>query len=273
MRLCRYWAAVEDTATDAKGQVLRLRKWGGSNESRDAALLEARQTLEQLKARVTQIDVRNPQDDYGYSLRDTPEELISTLQNDAGVTRNRGGCLVLNAKNAFFADIDIVPPGFFARLFGRRAKDENTYIEELRTWLSARPQFGARVYRTKKGLRYLFTHKPLPVNDEALYWLTELGSDRLYTRLCRSQQCYRARLSPKAFRIGVRVPEAQYPYETQAERESFDKWLPEYEGKAAGYAVCKLVCVIGAESIHKDLKEIVETHDKMTLCDSDLPLA
>lgn len=273
MRLCRYWAAVEDTATDAKGRVLKLRKWGGSNDNRDAALREARSALELLKARVTQLDVRNPYDDYGYSLRDTPEELVSMLDEDAGITRNRGGCLVLNAKNAFFADVDIVPPGFFARLFGKRAKDENACIEELRGWLSARPQFGARVYRTKKGLRYLFTHKPLPVNDETLGWLAELGSDKLYTRLCRGQRCYRARLSPKAFRVGVKALDVQYPYEAPAERESFDTWLREYENRSAGHAVCKLICVIGAESVHKDLKAVVETHDKMTLCDSELPLA
>lgn len=271
MRLCRYWAAAEDTATDKKGRVLKLRKWGGSNDNRDAALREARAALERLKERITKHDIRL--DSYGYSLRDTPEELVSMLDDNAGITRNRGGCLVLNAKSAFFADIDIVPPGFFARLFGKRTKDENAHIEELRTWLSTRPQFGARVYRTRKGLRYLFTHQPLPVNDETLGWLEELGSDKLYTRLCRGQQCYRARLSPKAFRVGVKALDVQYPYETSNERESFDIWLREYESKAAGHAVCKLLCVIGAENIHKDLKAAVETHDKMTLCDSELPLA
>ena len=84
MRLCRYWAAAEDTATDKKGRVMKLRKWGGSNDNRDAALREARAALERLKERIIQHDIRL--DGYGYSLRDTRSLLHRAMEQRCWMT-------------------------------------------------------------------------------------------------------------------------------------------------------------------------------------------
>lgn len=273
MKLCRYWAVAEAHATDAKGKHLRLRKWGASNESHAAAQQEAERAVAELKARV---DGRGfgREDDYAYSLRDVPEELIRALGDGSGITRNAKGCLVLNTQKAFFADVDVKEPGGIAKLFGAsREKEEGRYLALLKNFLAQRPEAGARVYRTKAGLRYLFTHAPLPVNDETLGWLKDLGSDKLYVRLCKNQDCYRARLSPKPWRIGLGPIQGHYPYEDPAHRQAFESWLRVYEDKSRPFGVCRLLAAEGESRVHHALEDIVAEHDCMTRAQEDLPLA
>ena len=82
-------------------------------------------------------------------------------------------------------------------------------------------------------------------------------ADRLYVSLCASQQCYRARLTPKPWRIGMR-------------RYSGDaSWVGDYDSRRRDYAVCRLVC---AKGIRMDSPAIA-LHDEKTLRESDLPLA
>ncbi len=273
MKLRRYWAVAEDHATDAKGRHLKLRKWGGSNESREDAMRDAKSALAQLKQRVSQLEVRRDLDDYAYSMRDVPEELVKEMGKSAGITRNGKGCLVLNTENAVFADIDIRGPGLFDKLFGKDKDGTKKHIDKLQQWLSERPQIGVRVYRTRNGLRYLFTHALLPVNDESIGWLKDLGSDRLYVQLCKNQKSFRARLTPKPHRVACERPPGHYPYEEAESRDAFAHWLSNYEHQSQGFAVCRFVGSFGSSSIHRDIAEIVKEHDRMTRCDSELPLA
>lgn len=274
MKLCKYWAVAEGEATDAKGRRLKLRKWGGSNDSREGAAAQAKSALDELLRRVAALDIRGDQAHYAYSMRDVPEELLRTISDGSGVTRNGKGCEVLNTTEAFFADIDIRGPGFFARLFGAtRQQEEEKRIAVLKNWLAQNPGAGARIYRTKAGLRYLFTHAPLAVNEETLGWLTGLGSDKLYVRLCRNQKCYRARLTPKPFRIGCPRISGHYPFDTADSRTAFDGWLDLYRRNSQGYAVCDFVATEGDQRIHPSLFAIVKEHDTATRCGSGLPLA
>ncbi len=273
MKLCRYWAVAEATATGKPGQALRLRKWGGSNTSMEEARKTASVALEAMRRKVEGIGF-NLQDDYSYSMREVPEELMREITADSGITRNGKGCLVLNAANAFFADIDIRDPSFIARLFGAtREKAEQDCIKKLKDFLVRHPEIGTRIYRTKAGLRYLFTHAPVPVDAAAIGWLNELGSDKMYVRLCKNQKCYRARLTPKPFRIGCPRIEGHYPFEKDGEKARFESWLGMYERNSAPYAVCKLVGTEGSTGIHRDLAAIVKEHDTATRCNDDLPLA
>lgn len=272
MKLRKYWAVTEDHAADAKGRHLKLRKWGGSNESTEDALKEAKRALEQLKQRVSQLEIR-AFDDYSYSMRDVPEELVREMGKSAGITRNGKGCLVLNTENTVFADIDIRGPGLLDKLFGKDKDGTKKHLDKLQQWLETRPQMGVRVYRTRAGLRYLFTHAPQAVNDESLGWLKDLGSDRLYVRLCRNQKSFRARLTPKPHRVNCERPPGHFPYEEPESRSAFAHWLSNYERESQGYAVCRFIGTFGSSSIHRELSEIVKEHDKLTRCDSALPLA
>lgn len=273
MKLCRYWALAETVSSDAQGKPMRLRKWGGSNASLAEAKAAAEKALQALRAKVEGVGFASFRD-YTYSMRDVPEELLREITADSGVTRNAKGCEVLNAASAFFADIDIRPPGFIARLFGvTREKAEEAYLEKLRRLIAANPAIGARIYRTRAGLRYLFTHAPVAVNDAAIGWLQALGSDRMYVRLCRNQNCYRARLTPKPFRVGCPAIQGHYPFERGDDKKNFDRWLEAYRRNSEPYAVCKFIGQEGETRVHAALEAVVREHDRATRCNDDLPLA
>lgn len=270
MKVYRYWASAELPAQDAKGKHLRLKKWAGSNNSMSEAKGAAERAVRALKDR---LGSALPQDHYSYGLRDIPEELIREISPKSAVTRNRMGCLVLNTTEALFADVDLPEPGFFAKLRGAsRQKDEDAAIARLRQFMESRRSAGARIYRTKAGLRYLFTHAPMAVNDETLGWLAELGSDKLYTRLCREQNCFRARLSPKPWRVRMPPPNP-YPRETPVTQSVFNGWVQGYEKNSDAYAVCAFLGAAGRDSIHSELSSLVREHDTATRSDSSLPLA
>jgi len=272
MKLYRYWASAELPATAANGQKLRLRKWGKSNTSLQEAEKMAREAVEELRRRIDG-KAFEAGDSYAYSMRDIPEEVVSELGPKSGITRNAYGCLVLNTSEAFFADIDIKPPGAIARLFGNsRARVEMEHIARLREWLQSRPSCGARIYRTAAGLRYLFTHAPLAVNEETTGWLKELGADPLYTRLCEKQQCFRARLTPKPWRAKCTRAPRIYPRNDKQESE-FRDWLSGYEQMSQNFASCRFIDTAGSGNVHNDLTKLVREHDRMTRCEDDLPLA
>ncbi len=270
MRVFHYWASAELPAEDAKGKKLLLKKWAGSNASLAEARSAAERAVRALKDRLS--DLRDPSG-YTYGLRDVPEELINAIGEKSAITRNRMGCLIMNTTEMFFADIDIPEPGFFARLRGaKRQKAEDAAVAQLRQFMEARPSVGARIYHTKAGLRYIFTHAPLSVSAETLGWLSELNSDKLYTKLCKEQDCFRARLSPKPWRIGAPLPN-RYPRETGETQSAFETWRGAYEGLSENYSVCRFIGTAGTTSIHSALSSLIRHHDSATRSDSELPLA
>ena len=272
MKLCKYWDVAETAAPDAAGKTMRLRKWGGSNTSAEDAKRAAKQALDDLVRRVASASFRR--DDYSYSMRDVPEQLVQEISATAGVTRNGKGCLVLNTADAVFADIDIPEPGFFAKLFGAsRENAQKKCIATLKEFLVRHPDAGVRIYSTKAGLRYLFTHAPRPVSDETIGWLRELGSDKLYVQLCRNQKCYRARLTPKPFRIGCGRITGHYPFATPALQDGFRRWLEMYDRNSQSYAVCEFIGAEGNSCVHPDIAPLVKIHDAATRIAEPLPLA
>lgn len=276
MKLYRYWAAAEQSITDAEGNRLHLKKWGGSNDNEAEARSIAERAVAELARRLQlEADIRAAHE-YTYSTRDLPEELIETLDASNGITRNRYGCLVLNSTNLMIADVDFRSTGIFSWLFHRKIKPKNETeaLVTLKRWLAQHPEANVLVYRTAAGLRYLFTHALIAPNEVAFNWLRELGSDRLYTFLCKEQQSFRARLSPKPWRVAQERPPGQlYPFKDAAAETTFRNWLAAYESKAAGYATCHFLGQHGSGKVDAALQAIIAAHDSRTRARSTLPLA
>lgn len=280
MKLFQYWASAERSITDAEGNPLRLKKWGGSNDNADEARRSALSKLDELAQRLmVKVDLRWA-GEYTYSTRDLPEELIEKIDDHSGITRNRYGCLVLNSDNLMIADIDIMPAGKILRFINmltgnsHRNLGEADHLRNLETWLQQHPEMGVRVYRTAAGLRYLFTHAPIAPTETAFKWLKEVGSDRLYVFLCKEQQSFRARLTPKPWRCGQERPPANfYPAINEQSANAFASWLKVYAGKAQPFATCRFVASYGHAAIHPDLQKQIETHDAQTRSLSTAQLA
>ena len=141
------------------------------------------------------------------------------------------------------------------------------------TFAQRHPELGVRVYRTAAGLRVIVTGASAPPSsDRARTLLTELGSDPLYVELCSTHDSYRARLTPKPFRIGQRALAVRWPFADDGARAAAQEWVAEYDARAAGFAVCRLISASGPVP-GPDEQRLVALHDARCRVGERLPLA
>jgi hypothetical protein len=217
------------------------------------------------------------------------DELIVEGEQALAVTRNRYGAEVLNTDRVLIADVDLPatpgPPagGLLRRLFRRRAAEPGpppeppAVLERLAAigaWAAANPWFGVIVYRTASGLRVFVTGVEEPTSSaRGGEILAELGADPIYRELCRAHGSFRARLTPKPWRLpGISAPRERWPFADDHTERRFQRWLARYEAAAAGYAVCRLLDVHGPAPSTLD-EHIIRLHDERTRVGVPLPLA
>lgn len=267
MRVFRFWAR-DSAVLDVGGAPQELRCWGGSDESIDAARDDAQKRLRAVRARIAGA----PQDARDYQA-DIREELIERLDDCNAVTRTRYGALVLNSTDHMFVDIDEPRYRFWEGWFGKPdlARRKQRIVENLqqRARMSDCAGLGLRVYETHKGIRVIVSGRLFdPAAALTGKFMRSFNADWLYTILCRKQACFRARLTPKPYRMKWRAHRVSYPRDAQQEA-ALKAWLPGYESASEHFASCRFLCTIGAAA-HSP---IIDYHDRMTAAHSDRPLA
>jgi hypothetical protein len=98
--------------------------------------------------------------------------------------------------------------------------------------------------------------------------MSDFNVDPLYAAICRTQGCFRARLTPKPWRMKMKAYKVKYPRE--GADLQFDQWLQGYEQASKGYSVCKFVENAGASH---GTSEALRLHDEATGANLRLPLA
>lgn len=288
MQVPKFWSKATAQQTTPQGKDVAFSCWRPSQISQADAYASALIAAERvLKAFLCGNEVTR----YPYGCASPREEVTNELSDDQGnvtaiVTRNRYGSLVLNTERVLFVDIDFPPDGFvetikhlFARLLGRKAaplasRHEENVKTSLQQFLSAHSQWNLRLYRTFAGLRAIATHDLFDPADELVYSLLEqLGSDPLYIRLCKTQKCFRARLTPKPWRCGHVANSIPYPLQDAQQTERYERWKAQYESRQRGYATCQFLGALGSGHVHPDVGQIIGLHDFATRCDAPLPLA
>ncbi|MCY1310014.1 hypothetical protein D9M70_601650 [compost metagenome] len=94
--------------------------------------------------------------------------------------------------------------------------------------------------------------------------------------MCVRQHCFRARVTPKPWRIGIarhlRPRPGTWPIkpERMAERR---QWVADYERRSAGFAACGYVRTLGEGRVDPRVDAVRELHDRLCRADSGLPLA
>jgi hypothetical protein len=291
MNIPRFWAKAEKSITIGS-QDYHLVAWKGSDLSREDAQRLADATLAERIARKERGEKLGSYPKDGVPLR---EEVIQEIQDRgnariAVITRNAAGCLVLNTANVMFIDIDFdyAPylrgslsgclTALFTGFFGRSSQDTRTLeeraLDHIRTWHSNYSNWTIRIYRTKRGFRLLVTHNLFNPTAEAVQQvMRDLGADNRYRLLCAAQSCFRARLTPKPWRIGLKRPSVRYPWETPQQELVQRNWEETYHQTIGNYAVCTLVETLGTTQPHLEAKQIIEIHDSYVLSASNKPLA
>jgi hypothetical protein len=188
--------------------------------------------------------------------------------------------MLLSLIVAFFASLLIgVPlPGWLHRGgIALRGGSEKVAMERLRRFLAAHSQWRVRVYRTPAGLRLLALHRLFdPREAEVGRVFDALGVDPNYARMCRNQNCFRARVSPKPWRMGMqrlRPPYTAAWRPEHAELPARRGWIADYDRASVGYASCRFLETLGSGATHDAAEHVQQLHDLMCQSERDLPLA
>lgn len=266
MKFYKYW--VKETATlQVNGEPQKSTCFGGSNISMEDARLNAKEKLQKVQARIN--GSSEQEEEYQVSIR---EEIITTIDEHNIITRNRYGALVLNSENTCFVDIDEPRLSFWQSLFGHGKHSKKELIIQMIEKKAAKPPLNAlnyRIYETHSGIRLIISGKPLqPSSAESKALLKAFNSDWLYQILCVKQDCYRARLTPKPYRIKCKAHRVTFPRD-QEQQSLLEQWVKSYEQHSAKFGVCKFVKQIGDEIPNK----IIKFHDAETRAYKSIKLA
>jgi hypothetical protein len=181
------------------------------------------------------------------------------------LTRNHYGAIVLNTDSVFFGDIDVKAPGTFSkllRIFGRPEKNKSYYVDKIEVFQQANPQYTIKVYETFAGLRVVILNELFKNKfDVASSIFSDLEVDTLFSRLCKAQSCYRARLTPKPWRMGMERPGSRFP-RGAADQADFQKWLNGYESSHRAFSTARHLETFGGATPHTDVMSVLMTHDR-----------
>jgi hypothetical protein len=289
MQVARFWATEKAVGFDSRGVEVETSAWGWSSDSLEEAQERAQATAASVVRWLVSDDdnVPSQQHEYQYLLDRPPrEKLIEEFRDGAGdtvalITRNKYGSLVLNCRDLMFIDVDFPSPSFWRVLWrklrgqpARPTPEEAAIRQHVKQWRLANRQYSTRLYETAAGLRLAIVDRPLAAEaEESRRILRELQSDPLYQQLCKTQCCFRARLSPKPWRLGVAAPPKSFPFFADGDEEGFRQWVKTYEQASASAASCKLIDVSGPPRVDTAIAPLIELHDAMTKANSGLRLA
>jgi len=156
---------------------------------------------------------------------------------------------------------------------GIEDEPETPELARIDAFAAAHPELGVHVYRTAAGYRVLITGADAPPDSEqAAAIMRELSSDPVYVTLCATHRTYRARLTPKPWRVGVPALTARWPWRDARTADRATRWLAGYTEACAGSAVCQKVREARrtpgpAEAL------VLDAHDQAVLGAAGAPLA
>jgi hypothetical protein len=303
MQLYTYWARASLDCVRADGRPYHLIAYAGSDDSPAGAQAAAQALLQRRQARLLADEDLGHYPTGGLPLREQVAQRIYDSRGEllAAITRNRYGSLVLNAPRMMFLDVDDedlrlpLPPApappapaepfslgrWVRRVFfsapvpapGLVPLDPREQMHlRLAAWLQLHPEWIFRLYRTRLGYRLLVMHQLLaPDSPEARAVFAAMRTDEIYVRLCQTQGCYRARLTPKPWRIGWHRPLRAFPFDTPEEVHFQKEWEREYNQRSQSFSVCEWAGEFGTGITCPEARQLAELHD--AACLGGRPLA
>lgn len=163
------------------------------------------------------------------------EPVVERLNDTNYTTINSYGSKILNSKSMMIVDVDISnSEGFTTESYIPATEELAIDVLEI---VARKLGLGFRAYRTCNGLRYIETTRTWdPKRSDTQRVLAQLLCDPLYATLCKSQDTFRARLTPKYWRVD--------------EEEDC--------------ATCERLDVFGNNAVLTIFEDVIDYHDKHT---------
>ncbi len=154
---------------------------------------------------------------------------------------------------------------------------ERYAMRRVTAFMTQHPDWRVRVYRTPAGLRLLALHRLFDPREPAVAACFDaLGVDKMYARMCHNQNCFRARVSPKPWRMGLQRMRPPYSAAWRPEHAKLParlQWIDAYQRKAQDYASCRYIETLGSGAVDGDADAVRELHDLLCQAERDLAIA
>lgn len=168
--------------------------------------------------------------------------------------------------------------------------------------VASHPAEGFRLYQTPAGFRIIATHDVvLPSDNVVEEWFAYFHADANYVRLCQIQQCFRARLTAKPWRMSevednnlakdIPAKDFWFGFENTDVESSVEQrqdaltarkqWIVDYDRFAQGYRACHYIESIAGKEFAREggslaathIDEFIQWHDKACQVNKALPMA
>jgi hypothetical protein len=158
----------------------------------------------------------------------------------------------------------------------RAGGSEQMARDRITAFLKTHSGWNLRLYRTPAGLRVMAVHDLFdPTSATVQECFEALGVDPIFARMCVRQQCFRARVSPKPWRISISRhlrPATVWPIDP-ARLPERQRWVEEYEQAAQKFAACKFIEALGSGVVHPAVADVQQIHDELCQVNRDIPIA
>ena len=162
------------------------------------------------------------------------------------------------------------------------------------------PNESFRLYQTPAGFRIIATHDTISPSDKLVEeWFEYFHADANYVRLSQAQQCFRARLTAKPWRmtevennkLAKDIPAKDFWFgsdntdvdnsieQRQDALKARKQWIVDYDRFAQGYRACHYVESMAGKEVANNSKvqasidDFVQWHDRACQVNKALPMA
>jgi hypothetical protein len=125
------------------------------------------------------------------------------------------------------------------------------------------------LYRTPAGARAIRLDTVMdPTSHDSDALQAHLAGDPTYRQMCRRQACYRARVTPKPWRIGLeRLRGAGWP----TPNHRLADWVTQYDRVRAAWGACAWIQDVGQGDAQVRPSALRELHDRLALAPPGCP--
>lgn len=237
----------------------------GSNISKEDASAKAANQSKQIESRIASGKIKET---YEASIKEHVAEVIDE-QNI--VTVCRYGAKVLNSTQYTFFDLDDYPHDLWdifkpVRKLPKKERIVYKFLEKIKK----HPELGSdfRIYETTKGIRVIGKKYLNPADRGYQSLMRKVAVDWLYMQLSKKQNCFRARLTPKPYRMQAKTIKVRSPLD--CETPEYIAWEKSYQSASQRYAVVKHLKSIGSDFANEP---VIKMHDQTCNAHNNLTLA
>ena len=189
------------------------------------------------------------------------EYVAEVIDSSNVITICRYGAKILNTSQYTVLDLDDYPIDFMdifksVRKLPKKERIVHKFLQRIKKY----PEIGSdfRIYETAKGIRVIGKTYIDPSVRSFHSFMRKFAVDWIYIAMCKKQNCYRARLTPKPYRMRFKTIKVRSPLD--CEQQPYLDWEKDYHKESGRFSVVKFVESVGTDFSYDP---VIKLHDEM----------